>query len=532
MKSLKLIILVCAVSFGSLAFGQMDEIAVKYASTISQDEMRDHLTILASDEYEGRETGKKGQKMAAEYITKHFKSIGLTPGNNGEWLQEFPLDVKKLMGVDIKSEGQSFTFLEDFYSFSSNTELSLESDDLIFLGHGIDDEVYSDYNGQDVTDKIVVVIQGEPKTEDGMSMINEGEKSSKWSTNFRAKSGAAHKNGAAALFIIDKNIEKNTKRFASYIKGSSMSLKSDSNDDQEKTRADTYYVSKDMAAAILGVKAKKIDKATAKMAKSNTSVSFIGKSSITVEVNKEQTDVMSSNVLGLIEGSDPELKDEIVIITSHYDHLGMKNGEIYNGADDDGSGTTTVLELAEAFATAKENGHGPRRSILFMPVSGEEKGLLGSQYYSENPVYDLKNTVCNINIDMVGRVDEKHAESSYYTYVIGADRLSTDLHNINEKMNETYVKMELDYEFNEPDDPNQFYYRSDHYNFAKNGIPVVFFFTGVHEDYHKPTDTVDKIEFDRMQKIGQLAFHTAWELANRDDRIVVDKEDNTPRRRR
>ena len=232
----------------------------------------------------------------------------------------------------------------------------------------------------------------------------------------------------------------------------------------------------------------------------------------------------SENIWAYIEGS--EKPNEVIVISAHYDHIGIKNGEIYNGADDDGSGTVALLEIAQAFSKAKKEGHGPKRSILFLHVTGEEHGLLGSSYYSQNPLFPLANTITNINIDMIGRHDEFHNDSSNYVYIIGSDFLSTDLYTICENANKNYVNLFLDYKFNAKTDPNRFYYRSDHYNFAKNGIPSVFLFTGVHADYHKATDEVDKIEFDALTKRTQLAFTIAWELANRENRPVVDKSGN------
>ncbi len=229
----------------------------------------------------------------------------------------------------------------------------------------------------------------------------------------------------------------------------------------------------------------------------------------------------SENIWAYIEGS--EKPNEIIVISAHYDHVGVKNGEIYNGADDDGSGTVALLEIAQAFAKAKKEGYKPKRSILFLHVTAEEHGLFGSSYYTENPLFPLSNTVANVNIDMIGRHDEFHKDSSNYTYLIGSDFLSTDLHNSCETANKKYVNLFLDYRFNNKTDPNRFYYRSDHYNFAKNGIPSVFLFTGVHADYHKTTDDVDKIEFDALTKRTQLAFAIVWELANRENRPVVDK---------
>ena len=180
------------------------------------------------------------------------------------------------------------------------------------------------------------------------------------------------------------------------------------------------------------------------------------------------------------------------------------------------------MEIAQAFMLAKKEGNGPRRSVLIMPVSGEEKGLLGSKYYADNPIYPLENTIANLNVDMIGRIDDYH-DNPDYVYLIGSDRLSTELHQISEDVNKQYINLELDYKFNEEDDPNRYYYRSDHYNFAKNNIPVIFYFNGIHEDYHKPTDTIEKIDFDKIQKIARLIFLTAWEVANKDERLVVDK---------
>ena len=230
----------------------------------------------------------------------------------------------------------------------------------------------------------------------------------------------------------------------------------------------------------------------------------------------------SENIWAFIEGSDK--KNEIIVISAHYDHIGIKKGQIYNGADDDGSGTVALMEIAQAFNEAKKAGNGPRRSILILHVTGEEHGLHGSRFYSENPLFPLKHTVANINIDMIGRRDTFHPDTNNYVYVIGSDRLSTDLHKITEEVNNKYLQLTLDYKYNDLNDPEKFYYRSDHYNFAKNGIPAVFFFNGTHADYHKPTDKVDKIEYDALTKRTKLAFVTAWELANRENRIVVDRD--------
>lgn len=230
----------------------------------------------------------------------------------------------------------------------------------------------------------------------------------------------------------------------------------------------------------------------------------------------------SENIWAFIEGS--EKPEEIIVISAHYDHIGVQNGEVYNGADDDGSGTVALLEIAEAFKLAMKEGYKPKRSILFMHMTGEEHGLLGSSYYADNPLFPMGNTITNINIDMIGRHDEFHNDSSDYLYLIGSDYLSTDLYNICEEANKKHINIKLDYKFNDRTDPNRFYYRSDHYNFAKNGVPSVFLFTGVHEDYHQASDEISKIEFDALTKRTQLAFAIAWDIANRENRPVVDKD--------
>ncbi|MDG1763028.1 MAG: M28 family metallopeptidase [Flavobacteriaceae bacterium] len=229
-------------------------------------------------------------------------------------------------------------------------------------------------------------------------------------------------------------------------------------------------------------------------------------------------DVQSENVVAIIKGN--EFPDEYIVISSHLDHIGVKNGEINNGADDDGSGTVALLEIAEAFKQAEKKGNGPKRSLIFLHVTGEEKGLLGSKYYTQNPLYPLTETMVNLNIDMIGRTDPRRDDKDpNYIYLIGSDRLSQDLHDISEATNTKYTQFKIDYTFNDEKDPNRFYYRSDHYNFAKNNIPVIFYFSGTHEDYHKPGDTPDKIMYDLLAKRTKLIFLTAWELANRPSKI-------------
>jgi Zn-dependent M28 family amino/carboxypeptidase len=240
-----------------------------------------------------------------------------------------------------------------------------------------------------------------------------------------------------------------------------------------------------------------------------------------IKGNAEEID--SENVIAFIKGT--EKPDEYVVISSHLDHIGVSDdGQINNGADDDGSGTVALLEIAEAFKNASEAGDGPKRSVVFLHVTGEEKGLLGSLYYTDvEPIFPLSKTVANLNIDMIGRIDPKREGERNYIYLIGSDKLSAELHELSEAVNLKYTNIELDYTYNDESDPNRFYYRSDHYNFAKNNIPIIFYFNGTHDDYHKPGDTPDKINYDLLENRTRLVFYTAWEVANREKPVAVDR---------
>ncbi|MGZ0016602.1 M28 family peptidase [Yeosuana sp. AK3] len=229
----------------------------------------------------------------------------------------------------------------------------------------------------------------------------------------------------------------------------------------------------------------------------------------------------SENIVAFIKGE--ENPDEILIISAHYDHLGVtKGGEIYEGADDNASGTSAVLEIAQAFKLAENDGFRPKRSILFLNLTAEEIGKQGSEFYTLHPIFPLENTIADLNIDMIGRFDEIHKNNKNYLYLIGSDRLSNELHYLSEKVNTTFSNLTLDYRYNAENDSNHYYERSDHYNFAIHGIPVIFYFNGEHADYHKPTDTSDKIDFEILAKRTKFIFATAWQLANSNQRIKVD----------
>lgn len=494
------------------------------ANTITIEEMNRHLSYLASDEMEGRETGQPGQKKAAEYLASTLKDMGFPAvGENGGYFQTILFKRQKWNEIQMLNNGEELTHLRDFYSVPAQnaSRASKDINELVFLGYGIEDEGYNDYaDAGDLKGKSIIIFAGEPRTRDGNYRLSGNKDLSDWSFNDDRKLALAGEKGVATVFIIDPDFRRNAGNIRREILDGRMKMAEEKEADRKG--ANSVYVSTVLAKSLLGKKFKKVIKARKKLEKTGKLKPVNIAVDIKLTQDKEVKELIGENVLGFLEGSDPKLKDEIVVFSAHYDHIGKRGDEIFNGADDNGSGSTTVLEVADAFMKAKKEGNGPRRSVLFVWVSGEEKGLLGSKYYVNHPIWPLENTVVDINVDMVGRVDEKHADDPYYIYVIGSDRLSTDLHDINEMANKEYTKLELDYTYNAEDDPNRYYYRSDHYNFAERGIPSIFYFNGTHEDYHGVNDTVDKINFDKMRRIGQLIFHTGWEIANRNDRIRVN----------
>lgn len=494
-------------SSGLAAWAQVDSAALKYAATINEDDLRRHLMVIASDEYEGRETGYEGQRMAARYLKEAFSAsgIGPVPGPEGSRLvdgyeQEFPLELVHPGQLGITISGLPYGFAKDYFYFNDRLAQKVTINEVMLSGYGLS------YEGVDATDRTILVLEGDGDQHTPDDFYQQ----------MAEKAKAAEKAGARILLIASSTVPDQLQELGHYLTGSRMRLVEDDRKVVDLHKLQTIVISRQMAERLFQRqhlnwnRMKKLAKRPPRVLQ--TELLF---------THEDRSERMSaSNVLGYIEGTDK--KDELILLTAHYDHIGAHDGDVYNGADDDGSGTVALLEIAEAFARAKRDGHGPRRSILLMPVSGEEKGLLGSEWYSEHPVFPLDHTVADLNIDMIGREDSAHAGKAPYVYIIGSDRLSTDLHKMNEEANRLYTGLELDQTFNSADDPNRFYYRSDHYNFAKHGVPVIFYFSGVHEDYHRPGDEVQKIRFDLLRQRAALVFHTAWMLANREDRIIVD----------
>ncbi|APY00517.1 M28 family peptidase [Lacinutrix venerupis] len=508
--SLSALIVACSTSKSNTSTNNINKVPANpttYAETITAENLKKELYIYAGDEFKGRETGEEGQKMAVEFIKQHYIESAIPAAkSDGNYFQDVPLEIMSAPEVMLTVNNKTYKNLDDFVSISSSKNTNLNTSEFVYAGFGIDDDNYSNYKNLDVKDKVVVIRSGEPKNTDGSYIISGTNESSKWSNmrqSFALKKEVAQNKGAKALLYYYPEVyAMAVNRFG-----------------RSSGRMSLANGGDDMLYMLINLD---LAKTLVKDIETKEEASAL-KANIKIDYKNNSEKINSENVAAIIKGS--EKPNEYIIISAHLDHEGVKNGEIYNGADDDGSGTVAVIEIAKAFAKAKKEGNGPKRSIVFLNVTAEEKGLLGSRHYTDNdPIFPLANTVANLNIDMIGRTDpNREKKNRNYLYLIGSDRLSTELHNISEAVNTKYMNIDLDYKFNEENDPNRYYFRSDHYNFAKNNIPVIFYFNGTHEDYHKPGDTPDKIQYDLLENRTRLIFYTAWELANREARITVDK---------
>ena len=526
----------------SLSAMAQDKNAIKFSKTINKERGYDHLSILASDEYEGRETGKKGAWMAAEYIKKQFKSFGLVgPVKEGDdpYFQKIGYASLSLSKSELSLNGITKENFKDFYitpATVSATGFDVKSNSILFAGYGLNKADYNEYEGQDVAGKIVMIFAtGDPTATPPPPPAPGTRRAPSSIGSQQTKIKYLIENKAAGVLLINANVDNLNPRMKDMLQNGNPYLKTAERMKQMASAAGlpTVVIGTAVANQILAGANTNLDAIKAKITETKKPATVNIEMPVSFAAKSIETDVRAENVLGFLEGSDPKLKNEVLVVTGHYDHIGLVTDpnavdKVNNGADDDGSGTTGVLMLAEAFSNAKKAGKGPKRSILFMTVVGEEKGLLGSEWYAEHPIYSIENTIANLNIDMIGRGDDDRPGDNNFVYIIGSNMLSDDLDRIGKKANADYVNITLDEKYNNRTDPNRFYYRSDHYNFAKFGIPVIFYFNGVHKDYHAPGDEVSKIDFPMLAKRAQLVYFTAWELANGANRPVVNKnEDGT-----
>ncbi|MCX2433285.1 MULTISPECIES: M28 family peptidase [unclassified Pedobacter] len=506
--------------------------AIRFSKAINPETAFKHLSVLASDAYEGRETGKKGAWMAADYIRDYFKSIGLKGPVDGSYFQKIDLASYVVSESMFTINGQPKQAYKDYLITSNAVGLNgftFSADEVVFAGYGISKDGFNEYDGLNIEGKVVMIFgSGDPtlkatdKTDRRAAMMARQKK-----LNYLAQ------NKAKAVIVIDPAVDQiSPERKAAYEAGQVIMRTEEVVERMKKQNPFTIIsISTATANEILKAANTSVDAFQKKTAETTKPASQTINVALSASAMKKGMAVRGENVLGYLEGSDPKLKKEVLVLTGHYDHIGITPevegpDKINNGADDDGSGTTGVLLMAKAFTDAKKAGKGPKRSILFMTVVGEEKGLWGSDWYSQHPVFPVENTIADLNTDMIGRIGEEYLgkpDSANYIYSVGSKMLSSDLGKLSEQVNATYTKMKLDYKYDDPQDTQRIYYRSDHYNFAKLGIPIIFYYDGMLEqDYHRPGDEVSKINFTLLTKRAKLTYYTAWELANGAKRPAVD----------
>jgi len=546
------LILVLAFSSNLLAF--QSEENKKGFTSIAQEDMKMHIGFLASDELEGRELCEPGSKVTAAYVAAQFEHFGLKPiGENNSYWQYFKV---RRTGVDPAAASfnlhpkngaiEELNLGSDYVVSRGNIIKSLP---VVFAGYGLELEGYSDYEIIDVKDKLVLFFSHTPQEGQAGGKFSDPKYArdySLYTTGRRAKDALKSKvniardKGAAGVIIVENPNHEHEKNYSSLkelMVNNVYSRKRYTLNLEERvstTRIPQVWISIAAAEKIFKSAGKSMCDIQEEFDKTAQPNSFeIEGIEISFTSSGEKSIKITKNVVGLIEGSDPELKNEVVIIGAHYDHVGIINGVVYNGADDDASGTAGVMEIAEAFA---KNEARPKRSILFIAFSGEEKGLLGSNFYANNPLFPIEKTAAMLQMDMIGRDEDiinlserfrkfykykepwEKAEDNVNALNILGTTFCNEMRTINEKSNEN-IKLELNFRYD--DTPN--IHASDHKPFLQKGIPSIFVFTGDHPDLHQPGDDIEKLNFPKMEKIVRLVYVTAWEIADKETRLSLDK---------
>lgn len=469
-------------------YSQSKKQHAKFAQAIDCSDLKNTIYYLASEGLEGRKTGERGQQIAANYIRSQFKAIGLKPLEQySNYYQQFNLIKSSPQIVQLSIEGSNLEINKDFLYQGEGNMMKAKQSEVVFLGNGTDEI----RNSIDFKGKAVAINYA------NMESLYKIEK--------------VQKEGASIVFvIIDQRLTEYKANISVPLLRPTFIKRLSGHDKKEGI----FYITKSIATKIFGCSQQAL--------KSSKLEEVIKVQPVSFEyfIQREEQNINTQNVLGYIEGSD--YSDEYIIITAHYDHEGIQFGKLMPGADDNASGVAALLEIAEAFQYAESLGFRPKKSILFIAFTGEEQGIYGSDYFVNHSDIMNKHVVSNLNIDMLGRVDPEYMDYENYIYLIGADKLSNELHKISEQANQEYVGLDLDYSFNDINHPDQIYYRSDQWSFAKNNIPVIFYYAGEHDDYHRPTDTPDKINYPILAKRTKLIFHTAWELANTSTRLKLD----------
>ncbi len=543
-----ILILIGCAGTASITYNTSTDELLTFGNSIDTSFLMQHLEVIAHDSLEGRGTGTAGLDKTADYIAHFYSGLELTPkGDDSGWFQYFNLNATitdslvystyRIEGADtllVNHTVEAYDSFSDYYrTFGGSIPVSEE---IVFVGFGINDESRNvqHLESDEISGKWVMMFEDMPYIVEGDTLINP-----QISANDRLRYLLRDHNVSGILMITDKS-ETEFNELASLhgrMLGNPENLSLEYRDD---LRAGSGFpigfmnVSPRLAAEILGLNGPaEIEQKREQTIQNITS--FRPQSTgylLDYKPYMHSGTIETQNILAYLEGADPELKEEVLVLMAHYDHVGIgqpdSSGDmIYNGADDNGSGTVALMAIANALSNARSQGFKPKRSILFLHVSAEEVGLLGSRYYSDHPVIPIEKTVANFNADMIGRSDPQNIESgdTDYVYLIGGEIISSGLDSLVTAANQQSVNMRLDRRYNDLSDPNQFYRRSDHWNFGRLSVPFVFFFTGVHEDYHQPSDTFDKIEFDKYRRVVQLIYSSSIMVSNYDGRPVVDNQE-------
>ncbi len=532
--------------FSAILSAQVPQEGLKF---FNREELEQIIQTIGGPSFQGRGVGQPGYRMAADYIAQNLREWGFQEMNPNPntlvkepgYFQMVPLWKESLKNANIASSTKAVMFGENFVPYRTNGMTQLSVENWVFLGYGIEDAKYTDFDVKtDIRGKGVIIWDGEPQQKNGNFLVSGSKQPSKWG-RLQTKIENLSKKGASCILVVTQNpstIQSQLNRwkepriqldttYLDVLKGPRFDVAPDEKlmpvqemvvaDAKEVVKPTTsapsrppvfYLMEKSAMEVFPTLPWKKMIKAKSSQ-KSYPNEMLSMQVSLTVQKNMDK--IEEPNVVGYIPGES----GKTVVVSAHLDHLGMHEGKMYPGADDDGSGSSALLLMAKNIIELKKSNFPFQHGILFVWFTGEESGLLGSEVFSNVPTVKRENILCNLNVDMIGRNDQIHAGNTDYLYLIGSDRISQRLHEISEQVNERCCQLKLDYTYNDEKDPNRYYYRSDHYNFAEKGIPVIFYFKGVHEDYHKPTDTVEKIDLDSFLKASRLVYETAYELISR-----------------
>ncbi|MEN8115508.1 MAG: M20/M25/M40 family metallo-hydrolase [Bacteroidota bacterium] len=508
------------IAFAAIAFAQKKEL-----QTITESDLKAHLEFIASDYMQGRDfnTETPGLEITADYLKTQCEKMGLKPGGK-DYFQSLEMvalkpDSENTFMKLIDEEGNATLKDGDIFALGGSANGDTIKGEIVFAGYGwYDDKTkYNDTEGLDIKDKIVLVMTRTPQ------LVSEDKKSD-MSIEMKKMSKAVMGGAKALIFVPDPTNPDDSwlESIKKYATGGTYSLQGTKS--RPPMRLSLLFGTEKLGDEIIKESGNTLSQIQKVINDSGEPKSFDVKNvTANIQLAKKSLSVDGKNVVAVIEGSDPVLKNECVLFTAHYDHVGMtSDGEVNNGADDNGTGTVALLEIAEAFQSMKKK---PKRSIVFAWVTAEEKGLIGSDYYSQNPVIPLENTVVDINLDMVGRSAEKEPEKGAELnkslagpnglYIVSGNQ-SSELMKISDAVCKDLGLIPSD------ELTKSFLTRSDYYHFYKNGVPILGLSTGLHEDYHKPTDELDKIDYNKMKRIADYCFLVANKVANQKKRIVVD----------